>query len=85
MALQAMFWLAGSPLASGALVLGVFILTYTAVTVIASWARLRHIPGPPGVGLSKWWLLRNSLRGTLYLETMEACRTYGKCKAFEHE
>ncbi|EFX04330.1 benzoate 4-monooxygenase cytochrome p450 [Grosmannia clavigera kw1407] len=83
MALQAIFWLADSACVPGALVLGVAIVIYTAVAWFASWARLKHIPGPPGVGLSKWWLLRNSLHGSLYLANMDACKTYGKCRAVD--
>ncbi|CAK7269790.1 hypothetical protein SEPCBS57363_003778 [Sporothrix epigloea] len=59
------------------LLLALVLLAYTAASTIKSWHRLRHIPGPPGVGYSKWWLLRNTLGGHLHLATKAACKEYG--------
>ncbi|KAK1635288.1 cytochrome P450 [Colletotrichum phormii] len=42
-----------------------------------SWNRLRHIPGPPGAALSKWWMLRNTLGGQMHLALKRACDDYG--------
>ncbi|PMD29002.1 pisatin demethylase [Hyaloscypha variabilis F] len=49
--------------------------------VVSSWIRtyirLRHIPGPPGVGFSKLWLLKKSFGGRFHLDTLETCEKYG--------
>jgi hypothetical protein len=49
--------------------------------VVSSWIRtyirLRHIPGPPGVGFSKLWLLKKSFGGRFHLDTLELCEKYG--------
>ena len=46
-----------------------------------TWARLRHIPGPPLAGLTEIWLLRATLSGRCNIETLEVCRKYGTCAA----
>lgn len=57
--------------------LGLVLVAYTTASTLTSWHRLRHIPGPPGVGFSKWWMLRNTLSGNMHLATKDACRKYG--------
>lgn len=42
-----------------------------------TYFRLRHIPGPSGVGFSKLWLLRRSFGGRFHLDTLELCEKYG--------
>jgi len=44
---------------------------------IRTYLRLRHIPGPPGVGFSKLWLLKKSFGGRFHLDTLELCENYG--------
>lgn len=68
----------GSVWTSAGLGLGLVLLAYIATSTIKSWHRLRHIPGPPGAGFSKWWMLRNTLGGNMHLATKAACREYGK-------
>ncbi|KAI6382458.1 hypothetical protein MCOR25_000750 [Pyricularia grisea] len=46
-------------------------------SVYKSWSRLRHIPGPPGTGLSKWWMFRNAMGGSMHLALKEAVDKYG--------
>ena len=49
--------------------------------LVSSWIRtyfrLRHIPGPVGVGFSKLWLLKKSFGGRFHLDTLELCEKYG--------
>lgn len=58
------------------LVLG--LLGCLSATTYTTWRRLKHIPGPPSAGLSKWWMLRNTLGGSMHLALKAACDTYGK-------
>lgn len=58
------------------LVLG--LLGFLSASTYTTWRRLRHIPGPPSAGLSKWWMLRNTLGGSMHLALKAACDTYGK-------
>lgn len=60
---------------------GLFILGligYVSVYLYTTWRRLRHIPGPRSAGFSKWWMLRNTLGGSMHLALKAACETYGK-------
>ena len=59
------------------LLLAVF-LAYLSVSTYLSWQRLRHVPGPPAAAFSKWWMLRNTLRGNMHLALKQACEDYGK-------
>lgn len=61
-------------------VLGLF--GYYSASTYTSYRRLRHIPGPRTAGLSKWWMLRNTLGGSMHLALKEACETYGKRRLF---
>jgi hypothetical protein len=58
------------------LILG--ILGFFSVSTYTTWRRLKYIPGPPSAGLSKWWMLRNTLGGSMHLALKAACDTYGK-------
>ena len=58
------------------------VTLYYGVGILSQWRRLRHVPGPPSAGFSKWWLLRNTLQGNLHLRTKEACSKYGQSKYF---
>ncbi|CAK7203654.1 hypothetical protein SEUCBS139899_006392 [Sporothrix eucalyptigena] len=77
MILESLLWPTGSLWTSAGLGLGLVLLAYITASTIASWHRLRHIPGPPGTGFSKWWMLRNTLGGNMHLATKAACREYG--------
>lgn len=73
--------IAGSTRLSAAWITAILIVVstiYFSVATYSVWRRLRHIPGPPGTGLSRWWMLRNTLQGNLHLATKEACKKYGK-------
>lgn len=58
------------------LVLG--LLGFLSASTYTTWRRLKYIPGPPSAGLSKWWMLRNTLGGSMHLALKTACDTYGK-------
>lgn len=58
------------------LILG--LLGYYSVSLYTTWRRLRHIPGPRSAGLSKWWMLRNTLGGNMHLALKAACEAHGK-------
>jgi hypothetical protein len=45
---------------------------------VHSWARLRHVPGPPLAGFTRLWKMRNLLKGELHLKLKSATETYGK-------
>ncbi|KAE9370024.1 pisatin demethylase [Stipitochalara longipes BDJ] len=55
-----------------AVLIGLIILS-----CMRTYFRLRHIPGPPGVGFSKLWLLKKSFGGRFHLDTLELCEKYG--------
>lgn len=57
---------------------GLLVLFYLVAKSLYSWYRLRHIPGPPSAGFSKWWLFKRTWRGTMYIESAEACFKYGE-------
>ena len=61
-------------LAVGAAVLAL----YLAVTRVAAWLRLRHVPGPRGTGWSKFWLIRRQATGKLVVDLENVCNQYGK-------
>ncbi|KAK4206161.1 cytochrome P450 family protein [Rhypophila decipiens] len=50
---------------------------YVAITTIREYLRLRHIPGPPGAGWSKWWIARHQMRGTMCCDLEEVADKYG--------
>ena len=44
------------------------LLSALIVHTVKVWSRLRHVPGPPWVFLSKLWQLVTHIRGNWYLE-----------------
>ncbi|EFW22229.1 hypothetical protein D8B26_001055 [Coccidioides posadasii str. Silveira] len=56
---------------------GVGLFIYSVITRFVSWYRLRHIPGPPGVGWSRLWLLRHLFSGRLCNKLKDVCDEYG--------
>lgn len=65
-------------LSSLAVLLVLGLLGFFSASTYTTWRRLRHIPGPPSAGLSKWWMLRNTLGGSMHLALKAACDTHGK-------
>lgn len=55
----------------------VAILLFLLASVITQYFRLRHIPGPPSAGFSKWWLIRRITSGRTHLDYYEVCEKYG--------
>ncbi|KAK3936955.1 cytochrome P450 family protein [Diplogelasinospora grovesii] len=54
------------------------LVLYFVTTRIAAWNRLRHIPGPPGVGWSKAvWMVPHQLSGRLCKDLEAVCDKYG--------
>jgi hypothetical protein len=62
--------------AAAPLILGAATV-YVTVQSIRSWASLRHVPGPRWAGVSKWWLLRNTMSGKMHLALKQVCDEYG--------
>lgn len=58
------------------------LLGYVSVYTYTTWRRLRHVPGPRSAGLTKWWMLRNTLGGSMHLALKAACETHGKALGF---
>ncbi|KAL4875703.1 cytochrome P450 [Aspergillus karnatakaensis] len=52
-------------------------LFYLVDSWIRQWSRLRHIPGPPGVGWTKLWLLKQAWSGKICDNLHDASRKYG--------
>lgn len=65
---------------SPAAVLGILALLLVVTSHVRSYLRLRHVPGPPGAALSKWWMLRNTVGGTMHIALKDACDRYGKLR-----
>jgi hypothetical protein len=56
----------------------IVVLIIVIIQRIRLWLRLRHVPGPPGTGFSKFWLLRHTLGGRIHFVLQEAAEKYGK-------
>lgn len=54
------------------------LLGCLSASTYTTWRRLKYVPGPPSAGLSKWWMLRNTLGGNMHLALKAACDKYGK-------
>ncbi|KAK3320267.1 cytochrome P450 family protein [Cercophora scortea] len=66
-------------LINGAVLFGIAtsFVVYLVATRIAAWKRLRHIPGPTGVGWSKWWLGRHQISGKMCKHMLVVGEKYG--------
>ncbi|KAH8902664.1 pisatin demethylase [Coniochaeta sp. PMI_546] len=53
------------------------LFAYLLLSSITQYFRLRHIPGPPGAGFSKWWLIGRITSGRTHLDYYEVCEKYG--------
>jgi hypothetical protein len=53
------------------------LFAYLLFSSITQYFRLRHIPGPPGAGFSKWWLIGRITSGRTHLDYYEVCEKYG--------
>ncbi|KZL86693.1 cytochrome p450 family protein [Colletotrichum incanum] len=56
---------------------GACLVLYITVSRLSRWRRLNHIPGPPGAGWSRLWLLVHLASGKLPNKFQEICRKYG--------
>jgi hypothetical protein len=58
------------------------LLTVAAIAyltqVVWAWHRLSHIPGPFWAGFSKWWMVRESLKGRQPTAIKEVTDKYGQ-------
>ena len=59
-------------------VIALVLTLYALAASVGTWRRLRHIPGPTGAAWSRWWLLRNTLGGEMYLALERVCEQYGE-------
>ncbi|KAK3367701.1 pisatin demethylase [Podospora didyma] len=57
--------------------IAVSLITWLVVSNIRQWLRLRHFPGPPIAGFSKWWLLRHELGGNMISDLADVTNKYG--------
>ncbi|KND92746.1 Pisatin demethylase [Tolypocladium ophioglossoides CBS 100239] len=55
----------------------VLVGLWSATSTLRQFLRLRHIPGPPSAGFSRWWLLRAVAGGRTHLDLYEACQKFG--------
>jgi hypothetical protein len=53
------------------------IVTYSTVSRLRAWYKLRHIPGPFWCGFSKFWLIRETWHGTLFKTLGDMAEKYG--------
>jgi hypothetical protein len=53
------------------------LVAWFILSSLRQYFRLRHIPGPPGAGLSKWWLIGRITSGRTHLDYYEVCEKYG--------
>lgn len=51
---------------------------YMLATTFHQYRRLRHFPGPPSAGFSKWWWLRSELSGEMNFRLLDVSEKYGK-------
>lgn len=56
---------------------GTLVALFLARTLRA-WYRLSHVPGPFSGGFSKWWMVRESLRGTQPYAIRDVIEEYGE-------
>ncbi|KAH8887290.1 pisatin demethylase [Thozetella sp. PMI_491] len=61
----------------GAAVVLLFVL-WSAASTVRQYYRLRHIKGPAGSGISKWWQIRKITSGRTQLDLYEVCQKYGE-------
>lgn len=60
---------------------GTLVALFLARTLRA-WYRLSHVPGPFSGGFSKWWMVRESLRGTQPYAIRDVIEEYGELYLF---
>jgi hypothetical protein len=64
---------AAAPVSAALILLGFLYLAWT----VASWIRLRHIPGPTLNGFTSLWLVRSFGKGTFYTDLQALAEKYG--------
>ena len=73
-----MVLLAGQSLIETSLQVIVILFVLHAIRLVQRWHRLRHIPGPNGVGWSSWWQLRGALSGRYHEHLKNVSDQFGK-------
>jgi len=56
-----------------------FLAAVCGVRVTYRWYRLSHVPGPALAGWSKYWIVRESMRGRQPIAIKEVTDKYGTC------
>ncbi len=54
------------------------IVTYYTISIVQSYWRLRHIPGPKLAAISNLWWIRAAVSGTGHLALADVCDKHGK-------
>jgi hypothetical protein len=67
-----------SPLAAGLALLGLLLVALYALSVSATWYRLRQFPGPIFASISHLWLVRAMATGHIHRINLDNQRKYGK-------
>jgi hypothetical protein len=62
----------------GVLIAGAFVAIYL-IRAVSVWYRLSHIPGPLGASLSKYWMVKEALKGRQPVAFQQATNKYGEC------
>lgn len=66
------------PAASIAVGIAVFTTVFLLADNIRSWYRLSHVPGPFWAAFTKYWMIRQSLKGHQPYAIQSANEKYGK-------
>lgn len=61
----------------GVLIAGALVVVYL-IHSFSVWYRLSHIPGPPWAALSKYWMVKEALKGRQPIAFKQATDKYGK-------
>ncbi|KAK1771973.1 pisatin demethylase [Phialemonium atrogriseum] len=66
-----------SPVVASLAAVALLLVVWTIFSTVRQYFRLRHIKGPAGTGISKWWLIRSVGGGRTHLDMYEVCEKYG--------
>lgn len=66
-----------SPVVASLAAVALLLVVWTVFSTVRQYFRLRHIKGPAGTGISKWWLIRSVGGGRTHLDMYEVCEKYG--------
>ena len=70
-------FIVASLIASPALCLLALLIFYVCVGAFVNHRKLSHIKGPPLAGLSRLWLLKQSINKRVHIAQAEALKKYG--------